>query len=376
MNEKIQEHEVIKSAVSHTARNYGIDLLRLFAMYLVTVLHVLGQGGILSSAQGSQYMVSWLFEIVAYCAVNCFAIVSGYVSYTEKEKPYRYSRYLSVWLQVVFYSFGINLIYYICKPEVMTTDVLLDSLRPVTTYHYWYFTAYTGVFFMIPWMNKLVRACTQKEMNRFAAILFLLFSCYANYANATKDVFHLSGGYSFLWLAVMYLIGAWMKKCSIPEKVSNTKAIVCLEICVLLTWTIKIFKESSAFVSYVSPTILLVAVCFVVLFSKMQFGSLGKKLIQFFAPAAFGVYLIHVQKTVWSQLMTWRFAYCAQSPVWLLPIQILGNAAFVFILCLLIEKARILLFERFHMNEIVEKAGCWIGRRCIDIFTRKGRKNQ
>lgn len=31
-------------------RNYGVDLLRIISMYLVIILHVLGQGGILSNA--------------------------------------------------------------------------------------------------------------------------------------------------------------------------------------------------------------------------------------------------------------------------------------------------------------------------------------
>ena len=33
-------------------RNYGIDLLRLVAMFLVVVLHVLGQGGVLANVRG------------------------------------------------------------------------------------------------------------------------------------------------------------------------------------------------------------------------------------------------------------------------------------------------------------------------------------
>lgn len=30
---------------NHDKRNYGIDMLRILSMYMVVVLHVLGQGG-------------------------------------------------------------------------------------------------------------------------------------------------------------------------------------------------------------------------------------------------------------------------------------------------------------------------------------------
>ena len=72
-------------------RNYGIDLLRMVAMYMVIILHVMYQGGILGNLSGNtEYAVSWFIETVAYCAVDCYAIVSGYVGYREEEKPYNY----------------------------------------------------------------------------------------------------------------------------------------------------------------------------------------------------------------------------------------------------------------------------------------------
>ena len=84
------------SNIGNDGRNYGIDALRLFSMFLIVIMHVLGQGGILNRATGHVYRVGWLFESFAYCAVNCFAIISGYVSYSEEEKPFRYSRYASL----------------------------------------------------------------------------------------------------------------------------------------------------------------------------------------------------------------------------------------------------------------------------------------
>ena len=87
-------------------RNYGIDMLRLIAMFFVVVLHCYGQGGILSTVvvDSQQYKIAWFIEIVAYCAVDIFALISGYVSYTEKEKRINYSKYLNLWFQVVFYG--------------------------------------------------------------------------------------------------------------------------------------------------------------------------------------------------------------------------------------------------------------------------------
>ena len=69
-------------------RNYGIDVLRMVSMFMVVVLHVLGRGGVLQATKdlSLNYWVSWSLEIAALCAVNCYAIISGYVGYGRKTK--------------------------------------------------------------------------------------------------------------------------------------------------------------------------------------------------------------------------------------------------------------------------------------------------
>ena len=60
-------------------RNYGVDLLRIVAMYMVVVLHVLGKGGILYSLPklSISYEVAWILEIAAYCAYHARRILSA-----------------------------------------------------------------------------------------------------------------------------------------------------------------------------------------------------------------------------------------------------------------------------------------------------------
>lgn len=127
-------------------RNYGIDLLRIVSMFLVVTLHVLGGGGVLSAAQGTQLSVSWLIEIAAYCAVDCYAIISGFVCYREAETKYHYTKYISFWVPIFTYSFGITLCTFILKPEDHGFGELIRAALPISTSAYWYANAYTGLF--------------------------------------------------------------------------------------------------------------------------------------------------------------------------------------------------------------------------------------
>lgn len=93
----------------HSERNHGIELLRIFAMLLAAVLHILKKGGVITASEGNlaAYSTVWLLEAAAYCAVNCYALISGYVGYSDRPKPLRLARCIELWLQVVF-LFGDN----------------------------------------------------------------------------------------------------------------------------------------------------------------------------------------------------------------------------------------------------------------------------
>ena len=107
-------------------RCYGIDLLRMISMFMVIVLHLCGHGGVLSAFQTSskRFWFAWLLEISAYCAVNCYALISGYVGVDSK---YRYSRIFLLWLQVIFYTVSITVLFSGLHPEVLTSDSVVNE---------------------------------------------------------------------------------------------------------------------------------------------------------------------------------------------------------------------------------------------------------
>lgn len=87
------------------SRNYGIDALRIVAMMMVLILHLLASIDVLSLENhgSASYNVGWLLEIAAYCGVNCYALITGYVCC---DGTFRYERVVSLWFQVVFYTWG------------------------------------------------------------------------------------------------------------------------------------------------------------------------------------------------------------------------------------------------------------------------------
>ena len=99
-------------------------------------------------------------------------------------------------------------------------------------------------------------------------------------------------------------MGAYIKRYVEVEKYKTEKMILAYLSCVVLTWASKyllnIFirasiisaNKESMLVNYTSPTIFVAAVALLILFSKVKVRK-ARKIVDFFAPLTFGVYLMH-----------------------------------------------------------------------------------
>ena len=154
-------------------RNPGIDLMRIISMLYVIVLHILGQGGVLNSLlpESTSYKVAWFLEIWAFCAVDIFGLISGYVGFRQEDRPVKYSGYIQLWLEVVFYGLVISFIYRLWHPELVTNTDFIQMCFPVTNQSYWYFTAYTGLVLVMPLLNSALRKTSEHTLRKFLVVL-------------------------------------------------------------------------------------------------------------------------------------------------------------------------------------------------------------
>lgn len=300
---------------------------------------------------------------MAYCAVDSFALISGFVGYTDTPKRYQFGKYITMWIQVVVYGLSIAVLGYMIAPNVVGIKDILKALMPVTFNQYWYFTAYTGIFFIIPWVNRFMRSMSCAALTGLVFVCVGIFSVFASFASLFNDIFNLNGGYSFLWLMLLYIIGGWMKKCKIPEK-SSLKFGVVMFFLWIVTWFSKSILSGfvleslrwslgeNILISYISPTILMISVGMVILFSKWKVSERIRAIIRYFASSAFGVYLLHTNPIIFKYILKDRFATFISYPVILLPVWLFGTASMIFGLCLIIDKIRNHFFVKFKVEKI------------------------
>lgn len=329
-------------------RNYGIDLLRLVLMFMVCVLHTLGQGGVLDACtEGTvRYNTFWFIEILAYCAVDAFALITGYVA---SDKPQKYEKLVNMWFQVFFYSFIVSLVAMFCGiGGNLGIKELIKSALPVTFNRFWYITAYLGLFFAIPILNKFIFSIDKQTAKKTLIILLILFSILGVLGEPMRTY----KGYSVLWLMVLYLIGAIASKIELFKNKKTITLILYWMGCIILTWgTLAIFG-TKRLVKYISPTILLSGILMVILFSRMK---LKGKIISKLSPLALGIYLFHSNKVLWVNVIKDAFVFITEKNIAVGVLLVFGIAAVIFLAGLIVEFVRSKLAELIKLPELSKK---------------------
>lgn len=237
----------------------------------------------------------------------------------------------------------------------------IKAFFPVMFNQYWYFSSYVALFLFIPLLNLILEKMDQTQLKFCMGMILLFFGCIQTLFYS--DVFGTNDGYSAIWLMILYLVGGYIRKYESDKKKKARRFIVGYFILIGLTWLSKLIIEmvtlhvlgevraGNYLISYKSPTIFLAAVFLLLFFAKINISPFWKRMIGFFSPMAFGVYLIHNHPLVFSVLMKERFSDYAAFPWPFEILAVLGMAVCINLICYAIDFIRFELFKILHIRK-------------------------
>lgn len=347
-------------------RNIGIDLLRALAMLFVICQHILGQGGVLEhSRDGSgRFWLLSFSQILVYCAVNIYGLTTGYLLC---QKKFRLARAAKLWLTTAFWSVAVSCCFFALDHQTRTVKEAVSMFFPLLRGRYWFFTAYFVVMLLSPALNLLIRSMTRRQFHLLFAALFVIFGI-VPIGSLGYDVLRIQTGHHFAWMAVLYLIGGYLRLYgdSLPQPKRKSLWLAGFSLLAGIQLVYKLAVNavgltpfSNLLLTYPSPLILGQAVCLFLgckdCFRGAADGFAGR-LMGFIAPGIYAVYLIHVHPLVfWNERITALFrSWDGFGPMQTLAALVLTALA-VFAACILLDTLRQWLFRLLRINRAVEK---------------------
>lgn len=341
-------------------------------MFGVVGLHVFGTlEPVLCSDLGKVFLR--ILYTVLYCSVNLFALLSGYLYYGRKTKT---KSIVSIWMATLFWGMCIALLA-ICL-NYSTLKGVLSIFIPFISGRLWYITDYTFVFFMIPFMNRLIDSLENKETYRLLILLFLMLSVGSTFL--IRDRLGIVGvGYSAVWLCFNYLIGGAINKYGFGYLTPQKTVLVILinsGIMIMSSYFVDAmgFSENYILYRYASPFIVINSV---LIFNFVNncihiTGNKIKRLLSWTSSVSLGVYIIHANPFFLDNIITadnLELLFGSNNEVCKIGGGII-TVCLIFLMCGVLENIRKYIFDLIGIKKMEEEVSGFIDKM-MDFMVRK-----
>ena len=220
----MSETKILKNNNSKTY-NYGVDLIRIVAMFFVILVHSTTFYGFNASQIDSFGL--FLVGIGRYLSFSCvplFIMLTGYLN-SQKEPTFEY--YIKI--------FKILLEFVLCGLIVFTFHffyykniTFVEFFKSISNFSFppysWYINMYLGLFLLAPFFNYIVKGLTKESAILLVIILIIIFS-------RAQFTTYWTAAYPIMY----YILGAIVKK----YKINLNKFVLCsiiLATCILQTF--------------------------------------------------------------------------------------------------------------------------------------------
>lgn len=352
-------------------RQANFEILRVVAMLMIVFWHFIQNVMMKKTVISEPAFLSILnYTVLQYSMILCSIGVNLYVmitGYFLVDKPFKSNRFVRVWVQTVFYSVGVALLFYFLLPEKYTMKDVLVGFIPIHSCSYWFVTDYLGLILVAPFLGKAARSMTHPQYIKLLLVIFLIGTNFIG-GYPFGDVMGFNLGYSLIWFICLFFIGAYIRifENKIPQK-NYFKLYLIISGIVFLWFVIRHFiKTGFSFnglsykdLHYNSFPIILAFFLFV-WFKRYRFKNnhIAEVIVRM-APYTFGVYLIHnnrfISHWIWNQISHIDSTYS-------IPIALFATFL-IFIICVIVDLFRKFLFKLTYLDIIISRISVY-----IDIF--------
>ncbi len=341
-----------------TSRIVGIDVIKILAMLMICVLHTnnMSDAVHLNPARGEgNYplcVTVWELTSISSMAVNLYALATGFLCCRA---CWRISRYLEIWAQVAFYTL-IGFLAAACLARcnvagftAPTIEAIKNACLPIPLASaYWYFTAYSFLFLLIPFLNKIVEHFDKRALISLLLLCTVIFPLF----NPSDHLF-LGTGYNVMWLSLLYLCGAILRLH--PLKLHPA---ILISVIILMNASIGIglLTDHFALMNYSSLPVALMSIATFSLLLNIKVRSQAVcNILRWGSVLSFGVYLVHMHPAVnfFLRLHLSHLLTQGNAAFWIPPLSALA----VFLASMAIDALRYGIFHLCRAGNICRWAG-------------------
>lgn len=330
-------------------RKSNIELLRIFSMFLIIIFHyVFKSDYTYTSLDLNTYIIKVIY-FAGELGCNLFILITGYFYSKNKVTS---NKIIKLLLEIYFYYIIGILIG--SKLHLFDNLSLSDSLKlyfPITiTTRYWFITAYLLLYLLSNYLNIIIDNINKDTFKRLLLMVTVIWSIIPTIVGVLYDGSEKGFFFNrFIWVVILYFIGAYINKYGFKFIDTTKKNILCL----LITFSIMIlsiyfiYNNISFYnsigtyeIAYLwTPNNIFMLILSISIFNLFLKINIKSNLINIISSTCLGIYLIHdgpLDTYIWDVLFNSKYYLESNYPL----LHILISSLLIFIVGLTIDLLR------------------------------------
>ena len=191
---------------TQSQRDSNLELYRVIVMLLIIAHHYVVNSGLMGMMREhpttANAIFLWLFGAWGKTGINCFVLITGFFMC---KSHISLKKFMKLLLEVTFYKVVIYCVFAMTGYTEFSKRAFLKLFLPVTQIQDNFTGCYLMFFLLIPFLNILIHAMTQKQHLLLIALCLLMYT-----GVGTVPGFGVTMNY-VSWFAVLYMIASYIR---------------------------------------------------------------------------------------------------------------------------------------------------------------------
>ena len=287
--------------IKKTQRVSGIELLRIFALLAVIMIHYCDKAlPLINNSLNLSVML--LSRSISSCAVDVFILISGY--FMVKSNTRLVGKPVNILTQVIYRNLLIYGLLIVLGLKAFELKYFAFRLVPASYYP----VLFVVLYLISPYINRILTSLSSKDLRTFIIVVFLLFSVWPTLVDFSQELFDYQWfglstigawgnqqGFNIVNFVLLYCVGAWLRLDEISISTYKKNLIWIIVVIILIfTWSVvctHLSKQGmrSSWI-YHNPLVIIYSILLFLFFKSFRFAS---RFINYLAKSVLLCFLIH-----------------------------------------------------------------------------------
>lgn len=188
-------------------RSSNIELFRILSMLMIVAHHYVVNSGLIKciDAQSTLRFQDYFLLLFGWggkAGINCFVLITGYFMCTSNITK---KKFIKLLVEVYFYNIVLWCIFFFTGYETFSVKEFLKTMFPFFTVESNFTGCFLLFYLLIPFLNKLIHALTEKEHFLLMAWCIGVYVFLPSFAKANVVFNYIT------WFSILYVIASYIR---------------------------------------------------------------------------------------------------------------------------------------------------------------------